>query len=171
MTRVRVGLLLLAACSAAPGEPDAASGDVPITGITIVSPAPMADALSELAALTPLPSLTVEVAPVKPRDDRYTFEVLVELECVECFHITQLDARTWQVRAGDLLGAQYGVAAMLEATGVRFRHPFDTYVPAELALDETAVPRCSCTPCTRSRATSPCGKAIARQRGGSSTGS
>jgi hypothetical protein len=34
------------------------------------------------------------------------------------------------VHAHDVLGAQYGVADALENLGFRFRHPFDTYVPA-----------------------------------------
>lgn len=38
---------------------------------------------------------------------------------------------TYAVHASDLLGAQYGAAAALEDLGFRFRHPFDTYVPAE----------------------------------------
>lgn len=33
------------------------------------------------------------------------------------------------VHTNDVLGAQYGVSAALEALGFRFRHPFDTYVP------------------------------------------
>jgi hypothetical protein len=33
------------------------------------------------------------------------------------------------VSAHDVLGAQYGVSAALEAYGFRFRHPYDTYVP------------------------------------------
>jgi hypothetical protein len=38
------------------------------------------------------------------------------------------------VSAHDLLGAQYGVAAALEAYGFRFRHPYDTYVPVDRHL-------------------------------------
>lgn len=38
---------------------------------------------------------------------------------------------TYLVRAHDLLGAQYGVAAALEDLGFRFRHPSDTYAPRE----------------------------------------
>ncbi|MCW5802890.1 MAG: hypothetical protein KIT31_10930 [Deltaproteobacteria bacterium] len=45
------------------------------------------------------------------------------------------------VRAADVLGAQYGAAAALEGFGYRFRHPFDPFVPGELATpdDDAAV--------------------------------
>jgi hypothetical protein len=36
----------------------------------------------------------------------------------------------WVVHGGDRLGAQYGLAALLEAWGARFSHPYDTRVPA-----------------------------------------
>lgn len=41
------------------------------------------------------------------------------------------------IRASDVLGAQYGTAAALEALGFRFRHPFDTYVPHVPVLGPT----------------------------------
>ena len=37
----------------------------------------------------------------------------------------------YTVAARDVLGAQYGAAAVLEDLGFRFRHPFDTYSPRE----------------------------------------
>jgi hypothetical protein len=36
---------------------------------------------------------------------------------------------TWFVATHDVLGAQYGTAAVLESLGFRFRHPFETLVP------------------------------------------
>jgi hypothetical protein len=45
------------------------------------------------------------------------------LSCDECFEVAQGEG--WVgVRGGGALGAQYGVAAVLEAKGFRFHHPF-----------------------------------------------
>lgn len=45
---------------------------------------------------------------------------------------------TYQVQASDVLGAQYGAAAALEALGVRYRHPLDPYVPGTFELGDVA---------------------------------
>jgi hypothetical protein len=50
------------------------------------------------------------------------------------------DGDSIEVRASDVLGAQYGTAAALEALGFRFRHPFDTFVPDLPVLGEAGEP-------------------------------
>ena len=40
------------------------------------------------------------------------------------------------VAASDVLGAQYGVSAALEAMGFRFRHPYDTVTPERVAIGD-----------------------------------
>ena len=42
-------------------------------------------------------------------------------------------AHGFVVRGGDALGEQYGLSALLEAMGVRFFHPDESFVPATLA--------------------------------------
>jgi hypothetical protein len=127
---------------APPAAADATSPTTPPTGITLVAPAALAPAIRELAALTPYAALDVEQAPAVPRADRLTFELVVDLDCRECFRIDPVDgdARRWLVHTGDLLGAQYGASAALEHLGFRFRHPFDTLVPTALAFDPTGEP-------------------------------
>lgn len=43
------------------------------------------------------------------------------------------------VHGGGVLGEQYGVAALLEAMGVRFFHPDESFVPATLAAPDAAL--------------------------------
>jgi hypothetical protein len=59
--------------------------------------------------------------------------VVVALDrfCVECFELTA-DGDVITVHAGDVLGAQYGVAAVMEAAGFRFFTPFSTHVPERI---------------------------------------
>ncbi len=52
-------------------------------------------------------------------------------ECTECYRINE-DHERYVIHAGGLLGAQYGVTALLEAYGFRFFHPAQTHVPASL---------------------------------------
>lgn len=114
--------------------------DVP-GNIAITAPAAWAPALGELVALTPAPGLSLDqvassaeasaVADVAPAYDAYRL-ILVDDPALPA-EAYRLDAastpRTWTVRAHDVLGAQYGVAAALEDLGFRWRHPFDPFVP------------------------------------------
>ena len=62
--------------------------------------------------------------------------VLVDRGCAECWEL-ELVGDDYAVHAGDLLGAQYGLADLLEGLGFRFHHPFATHVPEALgAVDE-----------------------------------
>jgi hypothetical protein len=138
-------LAALAACSSpvAPGGGnDDAGDDTPpaITGIRIVGGADTQLALREFVRLTPDDRIHFELAPVEPHADELTFDVVIDRDCSECFELEQASARVLRVHAGDVLGAQYGVAALLEQATYRFRHPFDTYIPTELALDPSSLP-------------------------------
>jgi hypothetical protein len=48
-------------------------------------------------------------------------------------------AHGFVVRGGDVLGEQYGLAALLEAMGVRFFHPDESFVPATLATPDASI--------------------------------
>ncbi len=64
--------------------------------------------------------------------------VLLDLTCTECFELTG-EGNVYTVHAGDRLGAQYGLTALLEAWGYRFYHPFAGHKPDVLKpLDATA---------------------------------
>lgn len=71
-----------------------------------------------------------------------TIELRTDGEGEGCYTIEGGDR--WIVHGGDLLGAQYGLAAILEGFGFRFLHPTDTFAPAELGdgvtVGESACP-------------------------------
>jgi hypothetical protein len=119
-------LALLAACG------DDVRGD-----ITIVSDPAWQPALREFAALTPYPGLTVGASPGAG------YEIIVDDDPAipaEGYRLDGVTGVSIRVHAHDVLGAQYGAAAALEALGFRFRHPFDAFVPATPilgAVDDT----------------------------------
>lgn len=93
-----------------------------------------------------IPARGLEVMPGSAQGSRglYRIDVVVDLpDCAECYRIDPVagDDAAWVVHAGDLLGAHYGVAEAFELLGYRFRHPFDTYVPARPAPMAGAVAR------------------------------
>jgi len=120
------------------------SDEVALAGITILTPAQTEIALRELVRLTPFQALAVELAPAEPKPDQLTFEVVVDsawgADCSECFELNALAPRHVQVHTHDVLGAQYGISALLEHAGFAFRHPFDTLVPTTLAFDASTLP-------------------------------
>jgi hypothetical protein len=119
VSAMRLLLALLAACADAP---------VPITVVTTPS---SEAALRDFVSLTPYPALRVGPAS----DDGFRIEVVDDEVCAECYVLEAAGERAWRVRAGDVLGAQYGVAHALENLGFRFRAPDATYVPPELAFE------------------------------------
>ncbi|MCB9798086.1 MAG: hypothetical protein H6741_35865, partial [Alphaproteobacteria bacterium] len=63
----------------------------------------------------------------------------LDLTCAQCFEVEQV-GDDYVVHAGDLLGAQYGAAAVLEAAGFRFHHPMAALAPDSLdTVDPTVV--------------------------------
>jgi len=117
-----VALLVVAGCR----------GDDLRGNVTIVSDPQWEPALRELAALTPYSGLTVGT---DPRDGLQIVVVDDAAIPLEGYQLAR-DGETLHVHAHDVLGAQYGVSAALEALGFRFRHPFDAYVPSVLEIGE-----------------------------------
>ncbi|HEU0035549.1 MAG TPA: hypothetical protein VFQ53_33290 [Kofleriaceae bacterium] len=115
--------LALAGCSADDG-----------VDIAVVPAAGTEPALRELVAWTPYPGL--RVTDERP-DGGLAIEVALDLACAQCYRIDEVPGG-WVVHAGDLLGAQYGVAHALENLGFRFRTPSDTFVPDAPAFDPEA---------------------------------
>jgi hypothetical protein len=110
-------------------------GDNTEATIRIASDPQWQPALAELAALTPY-AVTLE-----PGDGFHIDVVDDPALPAEAYALEAAGEDRIAVRAHDVLGAQYGTAAALEALGFRFRHPFDPYVPARPAVGaiDTAV--------------------------------
>ncbi|MGE0400687.1 MAG: hypothetical protein AB7T06_28510 [Kofleriaceae bacterium] len=115
-------LLFIVSC----GRGDDLRGD-----IRIVTDPQWEPALREMVALTPYSGLHL----VTPDDDDdsgagdYLITVVADSTIPpEGFRLRDT-AASITVYTNDVLGAQYGVAASLEALGFRFRHPYDTYTP------------------------------------------
>jgi hypothetical protein len=135
---VRIAVVLLAVIGC---------GDDIRAGVTIAS-ATWTDALHDMALYADDPFLTVDAvadpaALLATPDDR-TFRIVViddPTMPLEGYRIDLADGtvRTWSVRAHDVLGTQYGVAAALEHLGFRFRHPYDPYVPQAPAADDATL--------------------------------
>ena len=109
-----------------------ACGDNVAASISIQAPPAWDATIGEFIALTPYGI---------DRDDTAAYRiVLVEDAAMpdEGYRVAQV-GEVIEVRAKDVLGAQYGAAHALEALGFRFRHPFDTYVPSSPELDPTAL--------------------------------
>lgn len=125
----------------------AGCGDNQIAQIVVVAPAPVIEPVRGIAALLPATS-SIEVREsadpsaelAADRDLRIGIVIDTGLGCRECYRIDAAGDRAWLVRAADVLGAQYGVAAALENLGIRFRHPYDTYAPRVPAFDPAAAP-------------------------------
>ncbi|MDB4958760.1 MAG: hypothetical protein JWO36_6329 [Myxococcales bacterium] len=114
--------LVLAACG------DDVSGEV-----TVVTPPAWSFAIGELVKLTPSPALRLETTEDPARGG---FQIVLADDAMLAAEAYALDTSgmTIAVRAHDLLGAQYGVAAALESLGFRFRHPFESFIPTRPML-------------------------------------
>jgi len=119
LLRVRVPL-----CVAFSLALTACAGDDLRGNIAVIAPAAWQPALGEFVALTPYGGLALG-----ERDGAYRIELVADGTVVEGYQLEYPDGTTIRVHAHDVLGAQYGTAAALEAMGFRFRHPFDTHVP------------------------------------------
>jgi hypothetical protein len=108
-----------------------ARGDDRRGDIRIVTDPAWEPVLHEMLELTPYSGL--HLATPDDNDDTGGGDYVVtvvrdETIPLEGFRLKDSKAAI-TVYTNDILGAQYGVSAALEALGFRFRHPFDTYVP------------------------------------------
>lgn len=132
--RAPVAVVLLVTLA---GALSGACGDNLPGNVTIVSDPAWEPAIRELAALTPYRGLVVG----GPTTDGYQIVVQDDPAIPTEGYQLSIEGELIRVRAHDVLGAQYGVSAALEALGFRFRHPFDAYVPRipELGTVDTAL--------------------------------
>ncbi len=127
-------LFLVAGCTGEPSSaPPVDAGPPP--EFRVEAPSAWTPALTDYAAQTAHPRLTVGAGPASVPVVR----VLNDLPCGECFRLERLTqtagVRAWAVHAGGVLGAQYGVTALLEAFGYRYFHPTDPVTPWTIDLD------------------------------------
>ncbi|GBD24733.1 hypothetical protein HRbin30_00046 [bacterium HR30] len=108
------------------------------TPISVRMPESLRQRIGEMVASVPL-NVRVENSEGSGHAPRSGAElqVLVEqdLPCRECFRLQGVPASA-VVRCGqeDVLGCVFGLAAWFESLGVRFLHPFRTFVPAVFDL-------------------------------------
>ncbi|MDQ3367076.1 MAG: hypothetical protein M3680_16755 [Myxococcota bacterium] len=111
-----------------------ACGDNIRERISINAEAAWQPALAEMVAFTPSRELSLGA------DGDIRIDVQEDASVpAEGYVLTRSGAEGMLVRARDVLGAQYGTAAALEALGFRFRHPLDTYVPPAFEIDPALV--------------------------------
>ncbi len=105
--------------------------------ISIAADPAFEPAIAELVRFIPYHGLSVGGAEVHDADDAFRLDVVVDAAVpAEGYRLEASGGDAIAIRASDLLGAQYGTAAALEALGFRFRHPFDTFVPDLPVLGE-----------------------------------
>lgn len=69
---------------------------------------------------------------VEPAGRGVHVQVEVDLDCgAECYRLERREDEHYVVHAGGTLGAQFGVAHVMEGLGYRFYHPFHTRLPSE----------------------------------------
>jgi hypothetical protein len=112
-----------------------ACGDNVPGNITIRSAGRFEPALTEYARITQYP-LRVDVIDADI-DDGFTITVVEDSVLpAQAYQLSKVDDSAITVAASDVLGAQYGTTAALEAMGLRFRHPYDTFVPSTITIGE-----------------------------------
>jgi hypothetical protein len=93
--------------------------------ISIVADPAFEPAIAEAVRYVPYGGLSVGA-----HRDGYRIDVIADAAIpAEGYRLVAVGVDGIAVHASDVLGAQYGATAALEAFGFRFRHPFDTFVP------------------------------------------
>ncbi|MBA2540786.1 MAG: hypothetical protein H0V17_14195 [Deltaproteobacteria bacterium] len=110
-------------------------GDNVPGNITIRTASAFEPALIEYARVTQYPLIVAEVdAEVS---DGFSITVVEDSALpAQAYQLAKLDDKQITVAASDILGAQYGTTAALETMGLRFRHPYDTFVPSTIKIGE-----------------------------------
>jgi len=140
---VRAAAIALVAAVAALSLGLGACGDNLRGRIAIAADPAFAPAIAELVRFIPYPGLSVGAGQDADTDAADAVRIDVALDAAipaEGYQLVASGGDALEVRASDLLGAQYGTAAALEALGFRFRHPFDTFVPDLPILGEAGAP-------------------------------
>jgi len=111
------------------------------TGLTVITTEALHPAIAEFVQLMPATDITVIDSEDPWTTAMTTPGVVIAVEisqpCEECYQLSSQDGR-FHVEGGDLLGAQYGLAHVMEALGVRFYAPGSTLVPAAGTWPEAA---------------------------------
>lgn len=81
------------------------------------------------------------IAALSASGDGLQVAIIADLTtCTECFRIDPQGTGRYVIHADGVLGAQYGLAELLEATGFRFHHPLAPRAPAKLAPPPASSP-------------------------------
>jgi len=106
--------------------------------LTVLAGADTADAATSFAALVPngLVHVTASADPAGAlaQTSGPRAALVVDLDCGDCYTIAPSGPNAFVVHGGSLLGAQYGLAQLLEVAGFRFYHPRQSLVPDHVAL-------------------------------------
>jgi hypothetical protein len=139
------GALLLAACNGgSPATPhptpvDAAGPALPYSGLTVYATAANTQVTRRFFEFLPEARATVvtneDPASAATADTGANVHValLTDLSCGECYRLSG-SGLSYEVHGGNALGAQYGLAQLLEELGFRFFHPWGSKSPTTLNL-------------------------------------
>lgn len=118
--------------SSSSGHADASTTGGTGSGVVVYVPESLQPAIDEFVRFMPTDDVTVSVS-ANPWADAQQADLAIAVElgedCVECYRLSS-EGMGHHVQAGDVLGAQIGLARAFEGFGVRFFAPHSTYVPA-----------------------------------------
>lgn len=120
------------------------AGCAPEAPLAVAAPAAWAAVVEDHAASLPHAVLVTEGDSL-PVAGALDVRLVQDDRCAECFRV-EPNGEGFDVRAGGVAGALYGLAQVMEWHGWRFAHPFDTVVPeaptlaADAALDTDFAP-------------------------------
>ncbi|MBN2799108.1 MAG: hypothetical protein JXX28_08160 [Deltaproteobacteria bacterium] len=102
--------------------------------VTVITPEALSPAFEDFVAFLPWDDKALVVDPQPdPSGPGLEIGVVLDQDCAECWYLEPVGRDDWRVHAGDALGAQYGVAEVLEGVGFRFHHPHAQVAPCALS--------------------------------------